>query len=498
VSNISITGVVLGALVVAGIPLASCGRSPPEEEPWAQEAVELFDSIAADLTDVDRYAAASHFGDRSLLDLGAWGGELASGPLEIAEALGQTLYITPRAANISGLDYPDIDVDVDQLFVGAHEAVVRFEGHVGAAGVPWMQLYAISRSAVANARLYTEDLGHLDPSMRWTDAPEHPFYEHYIDVWSSGDERRLSEVYAGSVVVRDALDGRRWVGLDELAREMPTSSEIERGPWPELFRYDVGDRHEQIAVFQFGGSCPRLEARRWVLDGGLIVDETRFAHVGSVRRCGGPMGGGWWDGYGVDPPEQLAVQTMTIGGRQIDVVNANARQADFVRWIFGRFASGSLAQPDIAVVWFPPSVDCSLAEGIAQEEDDRFEGRHTVTLCLTPDEMSSGWPSWRWSTHVGNQALHEFAHVWMYDFLDEADRSAFLAHVGLDTWHGVDVFRTERGVEVAAETLAWGLADEGQAEYLIEPVPDCDELATRFELLTGTAPLTTCDPAGGG
>ena len=331
----------------------------------------------------------------------------------------------------------------------------------------------------------------------WTYPPEHPFYDRYVEVWSSGDPDRLAEVYARSVVVRDALGGERRVGLDALADEMGSDVEIERGPWPELFRFDVDDRHEQIAVFQLGGSCPSLEARRWVFDEGLIVDETRYVHVPSVRRCEGAAGDGWWTGFEVDVSDEFAVDTLEIGGRSIDVVNARGPQIELIRWLFGRYAAGALAQPDVAAVWFPPSVDCELSEGIAKPADDRFDQGHTVTLCFDSNELSSGWPDRQWSPHVAHQGLHELAHVWMYDQLDARDQRAFLERVGLASWRDANVFWPERGVEVAAETIAWGLAEPGDAEYLIKPPPDCVELTARYVMLTGREPLTTCEPPGG-
>ncbi len=504
-SERSITRVLLAAVTALGVGLASCARSGNEQDDaagaetgWAQEAVALFDEFARDLTDVDRYAAAAQFGENGTLDLHAWGGDEYAGRQAIAEALGRTLFIAPRAAAGPAGPWPDLDVDVDQVFLGANEAVVRFDAHVSAGGVPWMQIYAVGENSVFSSRLFTEDLGHLEPAMRWTDAPRHPFYEQYIDVWSSGDEGRLAEVYAAGVLVRDALDGRAWVGLGELAGEFDTAALIEPGPWPELFRYDNGDRHEQIAVFQLGGSCPALEARRWVFEDGVIVDETRYAHVPSVRRCDGSAGDGWWSEFDAAPTRQLTIETTTIAGHQVDLVNAAPEQADFVRWLFERYVVGSVGVPDVAAVWFPPSVDCGLAEGIAKREDDRFAGSHTVTLCFTPDELASGWPGVQWSDHVVHQGLHELAHVWMYDHLDEIDHFRFLRRAGLDVWRDVDVFWPQRGVEAAAETIAWGLAGAGRAEYLIEPAPGCSELAARYELLTGTEPLTTCTPAGDG
>ena len=73
---------------------------------------------------------------------------------------------------------------------------MRFDA-VGSLGrVPWVQLYAVGDDGVASSRLYTEDLGRVRPMEYWTYPPEHPFYDRYVEVWSSGDPDRLAEVYA--------------------------------------------------------------------------------------------------------------------------------------------------------------------------------------------------------------------------------------------------------------------------------------------------------------
>jgi hypothetical protein len=492
----------LGAAIAVGLVCVSCARadtgSGADETPWAQEAVDLFDEVAQNLTDADS-AAAAPFADQGVLDLRAWGGEVHGGRLHIAEALGRILSVPPRPVRASTLEYVDLDAHVVQLFVGARQAVVRFDAVYLGGRLPWVQLYAVGEDSVASSRLFTEDLGHVTPRDRWTSPPDHPFYDRYVEVWSSGDPDRLAEVYASSVEVRHALGGEVQVGLDALADEMRAGPSIEGGPWPERFRFDVGDRHEQIAVFQLGGSCPALEARRWVFDDGLIVDETRYVHVPSARRCQGSAGDGWWTDFEAPVSEEFAVRSVEVGGRSIDVVNAGGRQIELIHWLLERYAAGALAQPDVAAIWFPPSVDCELSEGIAKPGDTRFELGHSVTLCFSSDDVSSGWPNRPWSPHVAHQGLHELAHVWMYDHLDEQrDQRAFLARVGLDSWRHIDVFWPERGVEVAAETIAWGLADPGDAEYLIEPPPDCAELTARYVMLTGRDPLTTCEPRGGG
>lgn len=498
-SNRIITRFALVATLAVGVTLAACSGADrqrevaaPADTPWAQEAIEIFDGIASALTDLDPYGAAKSVLGDGALDLQAWGGDVYAGPLQIAEALGQILFIEQRQTDQELRLALDLEVDVDQVFLGVAGAVVRYDAH-NIAGVPWAMLYSIGEGSFASSRLFSEDLGHVDPAMRWVDAPTHPLYEQYVEVWSSGDVDRLSEVYAPSIVVRDALTGEQWVGIDELRDEAATAPPIEPGPWPELFRYDVDERHEQIAVFQLGGDCPMLEARRWVFVDDVIVDETRYGHVPSIRRCTGGAGEGWWNDIDVDRSDALAIDTAQFGDRSVYLVNAAERQSALARWLFDRYAEGSLPPPDVAAVWFPPSVDCALSEGIAMPEDGRVEDQHTVTLCFDSDDTLSGWPGQPWSAHVVHQGLHEYAHVWMYDRLDDAMRQAFLERVGLDVWRSAEVFWPERGVEVAAETIAWGLAGEDLAEYLIDPPPSCEELTARYELLTGQAPLTGCD-----
>ena len=481
--------------LVSALVAAACAGSDGTgtgDEPWAHEAVELFEAMAADLSEADPYGAASLFVTDGLLDLRAWSGAVHAGSEEIADALRRTLYIQQRRSGTTA-DVPELVVDVDQVFVGAHEAVVRFDAHTHV-GVPWVQLFSIGGGAVITSRLYSEDLGHPAPNYRWARVIEHPFHDRYVDAWASGDVARRAELYAATATIVDALSGERWSGeaLDDLLAD---SEPLAAGPWPELFRFDVGDRHEQIAVLQLEGSCPRLEARRWVFEDDLIVHETRYTHVHSARRCGDTRVEGWWSDLDVSDVDDTTPRTVAVAGEEMVVVNASDDQLELVHWLFGRYLAGGLSRPAVAAFWFPPSIDCDLAEGIAERDDVRFEGRHSVTLCFDDDELSGGLPGRRWSPHVAHQGLHELAHVWMYDNLDEADRDAFVDLVGVDDWRGADVFWPERGVEVAAETIAWGLAGDQFAEYVIRPAPACEELTARYRSLTGRWPLTSCDGA---
>ena len=78
--------------------------------------------------------------------------------------------------------------------------------------------------------------------------------------------------------------------------------------------------------------------------------------------------------------------------------------------------------------------------------------------------------------------LHEFAHAWEYHNVDDTTRDALVEMHGLEAWRSSDVPWAERGVEVAAETIARGLLERAFPEW------QCGELELLdqgFQLLTG-------------
>lgn len=78
--------------------------------------------------------------------------------------------------------------------------------------------------------------------------------------------------------------------------------------------------------------------------------------------------------------------------------------------------------------------------------------------------------------------LHEFAHAWEYHEVDDTTRDALLEMHGLEAWRGRDIPWAERGVEVAAETIAKGLLERAFPEWQCE---DVELLEQGFRLLTG-------------
>ena len=84
--------------------------------------------------------------------------------------------------------------------------------------------------------------------------------------------------------------------------------------------------------------------------------------------------------------------------------------------------------------------------------------------------------------------LHELAHAWMLDHLDDATRQRVLGVSGRSVWNDAGVAWVDRGVEYAAETLAWGLSVE-KLPLVRLGRPPCEQLTAVFEVLTGIAPL---------
>ena len=77
--------------------------------------------------------------------------------------------------------------------------------------------------------------------------------------------------------------------------------------------------------------------------------------------------------------------------------------------------------------------------------------------------------------------LHELAHAWGYNNMSDNTRQAFLDHTGL-VWYDPNVNWRNRGNEVAANTIAWGLRE---APLTATEIGNYSELLHRFELLTG-------------
>ena len=88
-------------------------------------------------------------------------------------------------------------------------------------------------------------------------------------------------------------------------------------------------------------------------------------------------------------------------------------------------------------------------------------------------------------------ALHELAHAWEWSNVSDDIRARFVVQSDADAWDGDDVPHSHRGVERAADTIAFGLLPGSLS--LSEA---CDPMLDGFALLTGRpSPRLAAAPA---
>jgi hypothetical protein len=141
-------------------------------------------------------------------------------------------------------------------------------------------------------------------------------------------------------------------------------------------------------------------------------------------------------------------------------------------WALGRYDTLGLELPPMTVTFHRQRSSCSDLPGLWTSWDDGVR----IDICVGGNRKRA---------HI---LLHELAHAWSADHLDQESRDAFVARRGLPSWSGADVEYDLRGTELAAWILVWGLEDDCEPSKYLLGIDDVD-LAEEFEHLTGVAPL---------
>lgn len=144
--------------------------------------------------------------------------------------------------------------------------------------------------------------------------------------------------------------------------------------------------------------------------------------------------------------------------------------AEMLGWALERYREAHLAVPAVDVHFHPDPSGCRGNLGY-------FEGLR-VDLCVRL-EMEPG---------PQRIVLHELAHAWTRAHLTDDARAAFTLVRGLATWSDESADWKDRGIEQAAEIMAWGLGD-GTMMPMISGDRDPAALADAFQVLTGADPL---------
>ncbi len=466
---------VVGVLVCA-LAATSCGTS----EPWAEQVDVVVASLESAYDAEDAYALARFFSAGGTLDLMIWERGIARTPAEVVEAVPQLWFSERGFANVSA----------DHVFVSPDAAMIWWFAGADGGFQNWLQTYTFGAAGTAS-RAYRALEVPMD-QVSETELAVLDFVDRYLEAWGSGDASAIGALYADDALVVDELNAREWRSRSQVVDDLASQPPLEAGPWPGVFVYEDGDVIEAISLVQTREDCPSLEARRWVFAQGTISHERRFVHVPSARRCERDLPSGWWVDYQLPPDLQENVtEVIDVGGARVDLVNAEPLHEEFSSYLFAKYAASGIGLPQVEAVWFPPAPECLSYSGLAIESDARYADRHTVIVCRTVDQLAGDSAS-TWSYTASTWGLHELAHIWMLDHLTDDIRTDFNQASGVDVWRSNDVPWRERGVELAATTIGWGVAGNDQAKWPLFPVPPCERLATWYELLTKSNPVTTC------
>ncbi|MGI9598680.1 MAG: hypothetical protein ACR2QK_21125 [Acidimicrobiales bacterium] len=150
-----------------------------------------------------------------------------------------------------------------------------------------------------------------------------------------------------------------------------------------------------------------------------------------------------------------------------------------------------MVEPKIEQIHFgPATAGCASRAGWA-----RLTNGVEVAVCLPGERICLDGVDSTLTNPAKFCGLHELAHAWLVQNVSAETEVAFLAHTGLDTWMTTeDTPWHKRGVEYAAETIAWGLMDT-RLNLIRLADPDCRQIEIGFGLITGATPLVHCDDA---
>ncbi|HET6952220.1 MAG TPA: nuclear transport factor 2 family protein [Acidimicrobiales bacterium] len=333
----------------------------------------------------------------------------------------------------------------------------------------------------------------------------------YLRAWSSSDPDAIRALYSPDADLVDSLQRLEVTSADAIvdyARD-PTSTGMsldwrEGGPVGEamhqavFFRWlhdpwgrPAGSEAFVLYTGDDGSGCPGDAAVALQVSDGLIVRERRYHEIDSVRRCWNTdqLPDGWWTG--LEPPaahEDVVTGTVGVAGQRIEIHNGTATLERLVQWAMGRFETARLPAPPVASVAFDQDTtapQCAVDRtGLTIDLGESSQ----VFVCLGEDDACAGEACTAFVANARLLVLHELAHAWMYRQVDEATQQAFMDHMGLEAWSSAEVGWYDRGVEQAAQVLAWGLMDEPIPTTRLGDLP-CEQLVEAFRLLTGDHPL---------
>lgn len=481
--------------VATAVLLAACGSGSDDESTWGAEAEAYFAELAEAYSENDHYAVLDFYDVEASVEI--WRGDNRGGML---------------VRDFIRWNTGDLGYTVRSTYLGREGALtlVEWETSAGLSAV-----YTPIEDGLIDHEVIYDQGAWLEQGLRSSGefvAAYESLYERFPEVWAGDGTVGISDFYSPDAVLRDPLLGTEAQGLDALVATRGWASSIGT---IELSSLTVTGQRTGPAVFQgpseFGADperaaglyevsdadgCVGQLAVTWELAEGVVVEESRLWGIGSFDACAKPMPEGWWTGLVSPGPSDERVNGVieTADGHEIAVHNGTMLLEELVRSGLGRFSAAHLAQPRFDSVTFEPSRSCETRSGRLLQG----EGSRDIFLCLYESDLC---PSNRDCVEpplsVRSNVLHELGHAWLLDNVDLEEQERLLEISGLEVWQSTDVAWPERGVEYAAEVIAWGLLEETAPMVRIGR-PACHELERAFEALTGTAPALRADACTGG
>jgi hypothetical protein len=156
---------------------------------------------------------------------------------------------------------------------------------------------------------------------------------------------------------------------------------------------------------------------------------------------------------------------------QHELIVRTVEDRDLARWAIERFRQAGLKLPSFTIVFHDKLDACHGYYGYFQTADPP-----QIDIC--------GFNNDRFLVTPRKVTLHEMAHAWVSENVDDATIEAFLELRGLSAWNDGKADWEDRGSEQAAEVIAWALLDEEHGFYsMSDSSPEA--MSAAYELLTG-------------
>jgi hypothetical protein len=412
-----------------------------------------------------------------------------------------------KAIGRAFISFPDRAQEPGDLYVsgtGAVEAAPIKEPSMDAnrlVAIDEFDASGLTAQTFAKSELAWRDGSSDDPRI----LDIHILARDWATAWSSRSSDAVGRLYAPTTVLTDDLMGVRAESGDDVGALATTGSgglpraTIDMLPGlsgPAVFvvadtGFDYTPPMQSMVMLvsaDGGEGCPGHLAVVMELDEqGRITRETRYHRIDTLSRCVGEASAGtstarWWDSITI-PAAVTKIQTrvLTLNGEDVVVFNSTPALEEVLVWAANRFTEAGLAPPIVTeVAFYDRRLDmCSGING--------FTLGTTLSLCFVEGSTignSSEYTDWKFAKAT---TLHELGHVWMSARgrggpVPPEVTERFTEQAALPTWADSAYEWQDRGVELAAATIAWALMDEP----VVHPwfADRCSELGGLFTTLT--------------